>query len=143
MGGGQQQQPTQTSTFQMSPEQQALFNLAYPKVANFAATTPTRYQGTTVAPFTPAQQQAQEMGLGAAGTQAGIAGRAADVWSSIPSTLTPFQRTPLETSGDINISPETWARATPTLNAAIEAAQRPTWEALTESALPGSCWPTP
>jgi hypothetical protein len=136
MGGGQKEQPRQESTFQMSPEQRQLFSLAIPKIAQFAASTPKRYQGEQVAGFTPAQTAAQETALGAAGTQADIANRAFDVWGGIPGSLTDFQRTPLQTSSDITVSPETWARATPTLNAATTAATRPIWEGLTESALP-------
>lgn len=131
MGGGQQQQPTQTTGYQLSPEQRQLMDLAIPGVKEFAAQTPQRYQGETVAPFTPVQQAAQQSAISAAGTQGGIANQAADVWSGIPASLTPFSG-----SSDISISPETWAKSAPTLDAAISSATRPLYENLTEQALP-------
>jgi len=130
-GGSKQEQPTQTTTYQLSPEQRQLMNLAMPGIAQFAASTPQRYQGEQVAPFTGPQQQAQEMALGAAGSQADIANKAASLWSGIPGRLQDYQAT-----GGINVSPEQWAAAAPTLNSAITSATNPIWEGLTESALP-------
>jgi hypothetical protein len=131
MPGGQQQQPTQTTQYQLSPEQRQLMNLAIPGVAQFAAQTPQRYQGETVAGFTPAQQAAQTSATNAAGSQQQVADTAASVWGGIPASLTPFAG-----SSDISISPETWAKSAPSLSGAITAATNPLYENLTESALP-------
>lgn len=133
MGGGskQQEQPTQTTSYQLSPEQRQLMNLAMPGIAQFAAQTPQRYQGEQVAPFTGTQQQAQQSAVTAAGTQQGIADQAAGVYGSIPGRLKDYQAT-----GGINVSPEQWAAAQPTLNSAITAATNPIYENLTEAALP-------
>jgi hypothetical protein len=106
-------------------------NLAIPGVANFADQTPQRYQGETVAGFTPEQQAAQASATGAAANQQQIADWSRNLAMGIPSTLTPFVG-----NNDISISPETWAAASGGLNAATQAATRPIWEGLTEQALP-------
>lgn len=89
MAGGDNAQPTQTTTNVLGPEQRQIFELAFPSVRAFAGQTPQRYQGSTVAEFDPAQVAGQEAALGAAGTQANLAGNAAnatnfffnDIWS--------------------------------------------------------------
>ena len=43
--GGQPQQQSQTTTYQLSPEQRQLMDLAMPGVTQFAAKVPERYQG--------------------------------------------------------------------------------------------------
>lgn len=89
MSGGGSNQPTQTSTYQLSPEQRQLYNLALPGVKSFAASVPQRYSGSTVAGFDPAQVAGQNMALDAAGGQANLAQNAAgsnnfllgDIWN--------------------------------------------------------------
>lgn len=71
-------QPQQTSQYVLAPEQREILNLAMPGLKSFAATTPARYQGNTIAPFDPAQVAGQNMALNAAGSQAQLAGNAAD-----------------------------------------------------------------
>lgn len=119
MGGGSDDrpQPTQSTTFQMSPQQQELMNLALPGVRQFAASVPQRYQGQTVAGFTDPQVQGQNMALGAAGTQAGLSNTANATFNRLNTDLT-------------NVS------SNPALAGAIDASVRPIYEQLTESALP-------
>lgn len=119
MGGSSNQQPTQSTTYQLSPEQRDLLNLAMPGVRQFAASVPQRYQGSTVAGFDPSQVQGQNEVLGAAGTQGDLArsGAAANKFF---------------TSGSI------WDPASnPNLQGAIDAATRPITQNLNENILPG------
>lgn len=121
MGGGNdqpQQAPTQQTTFQMSPQQQELTNLALPGIRNFAANVPQRYQGTTIADFTAPQQQGQSMALGAAGTQGNLSDLANKTYGQF-------------TGGNLADPSQN-----PQLAGAIKAATRPITETLTESALP-------
>lgn len=67
--GSQQQAPTQTTTYQPSPQQTELMNLALPGVRQFAAQTPERYPGSQISPFDPSQVAGQEAALGAAPAQ--------------------------------------------------------------------------
>lgn len=121
-----QQQPTQTtnnnatSTTQqnLSPEQQSLLGAITPAFSNFAAWTPQRYQGSTVAGFDPAQTQGQNMALGAAGAQQTLADNAANAVN-------------FYTSGNI------WdPAANPHLQGAIDASTRPITDNLTRTQLP-------
>lgn len=83
------QQPSQTSTYNPSPEQAAILRLAMPGIRNFAAKVPERYPGSTVAGFDPAQTQGQEMALTGASSQQTLAGGAmndnlfmmGDIWN--------------------------------------------------------------
>lgn len=59
MGSGKQQQPTQTTTYQLAPEQRQILNMAMPGLESFAAKVPQRYGGSTVAGFDPLQTQGQ------------------------------------------------------------------------------------
>jgi hypothetical protein len=111
-------QPKQETTYQLSPEQRELMNLAMPGVREFAASTPQRYQGSQVAGFTPEQTQGQELVLGAAPVQGDLARSAAQAHN-------------FYTSGDI------WNPASnPNLQGAIDASVRPIYDNLTERALP-------
>src|SRR5262245_24077435 len=119
MGGGSDNPPPpqQTTTFQMSPEQRELMNLALPGIRSFAANVPQRYQGTTIADFTAPQTSGQQMALGAAGTQADLSGMANRTFGRLTTDLTdPSQN--------------------PQLAGAITASTRPIMQTLTESALP-------
>lgn len=116
--GGKSQDPVQKTTYELSPEQRELMNLAMPGVRTFAASTPQRYQGNQVAGFTPEQTAGQNMALGAAGTQNNLATNAANASN-------------FYTSGNI------WDPANnPNLRGAIDASVRPIYENLTEKALP-------
>lgn len=115
-------------------------SLALPGVTNFAASVPQRYQGSTVSPFTTAQQTGQQMALDAAGQQAGTAKTATDVFSSLPSQiaqqvpgLQPF------VGQTQNYETNPWAglaNADPAMASYIDAAQRPLYQNLTEQVLP-------
>src|SRR6266404_309923 len=117
MSSGQQPQ-TQTTTYQLSPEQRQLLNLAMPGVTQFASSVPQRYPGSAIAGFDPSQVAGQEGALRSAGTQTGLAragaGTAMD-WLS-PNAL------------DVTNNPA--------LHGQISAATRPITQALTEQALP-------
>lgn len=65
----QPQQQTTSTTYQLSPEQRQLMDLAMPGVTAFAAKTPERYQGTTIAGFDKDQIAGQNAALTGAGTQ--------------------------------------------------------------------------
>lgn len=108
MSGGSQ--PTQTSTTQMvlSPEQRQILQLAMPGIRDYAATTPTRYPGDTVAGFDPAQISGQNMALAAAtGPQQNLAQGSADTTS-------------------FWLNPNSWDPSNnPALSGAIDAAVRP------------------
>lgn len=126
--------PTQTTTQQLSPEQQALFSAALPGAQAFATSPITPYQDTTVAPFTPTQTAAQAETLAGAAK----AGQIAD-WSTAGAEALPgtIASSTVPTSSNIFSDPGIWnTAANPGLDAAITAAQRPTWQALTDTALP-------
>lgn len=109
---------TQSTTYQLSPEQRQLMTLAMPGVTNFAASVPQRYSGSTVAGFDPSQVAGQEGALGSAGVQTNLArggANASNFWTSNAPWL-----------------PEN----NPALQGSIEAATRPITQALTEQALP-------
>lgn len=119
MGGSSQTPPTTSTTTVLSPQQQELMNLALPGVREFAASTPQRYQGDTVAPFDPAQVQGQQMALDAAsGAQTGLAKSGTDAsnyWLS---------------PGAIDVGND------PAVQNAVTASTRPITQQLTESILP-------
>lgn len=65
-GGG----TTSTVTTQeLSPEQRELLRTVIPTAKDFAANPPTLFPGSTITPFNPLEQQAQQQALGAAGGQ--------------------------------------------------------------------------
>jgi hypothetical protein len=116
--GSKDQTQTQTTTQMLSPEQRQLMQLAMPGVTEFAANTPQRYQGTTIAGFDPSQVAGQEGALQSAGVQTGLARSGAGTtgyWMD-PNVL------------DITKQPG--------LQGNIEAATRPITQALTEQTLP-------
>lgn len=118
MAKGSQEQPRQETTYQLSPEQRQLMDLAMPGVRNFAASVPKRYEGSQVAGFTPEQTAGQQQVLAAAPTQDALARSAAGANQFF-------------TSGSI------WdPSANPNLRGAIDASVRPIYENLTEKALP-------
>jgi hypothetical protein len=73
-GGGT---PTQTTEFKLSPEQQQMYGFALPYLKSFAAQTPERYGGSTIAGFNPNQTGGQQQVLDATGQMAGVANSAA------------------------------------------------------------------
>lgn len=75
--GGPTEQPTQTSQYNLAPEQKQILDLAMPGVQKYAASVPQRYQGSTVAGFDPSQTAGQEQVLGSSGTQQSLAGSGA------------------------------------------------------------------
>lgn len=68
---------TQSTTYQLSPEQRRLMDLAMPGVTQFAASTPQRYRGTTIAGFDPSQTAGQNTVLQGAQTQTALGGSGA------------------------------------------------------------------
>lgn len=117
MGGGQQQ-PTQTTKIELSPEQRELYNLAMPNLKSFAMNPPKPYEGSTVAGFDPLQTAGQNQVLGTTGQQAGVVGSAADASRFL-------------TSGDA-LDPS----RNPGLQGAIDASVRPIYSNLAEKVLP-------
>lgn len=109
---------TQTTTYQLSPEQRQLLNLAMPGVTQFAANVPQRYQGSTVAGFDPSQTAGQEGALGSARTQTDLARSGAD------------------TSNFWNSNAPWLPQNNPALQGSIDAATRAITNTLLESALP-------
>src|SRR6266576_1005348 len=118
MSGGSQQPPTQTTKQELSPEQRQIMDYAMPGIASFAAQTPQRYQGQTIAGFDPSQTAGQEMALQAAGTQAnlGNAGAGTSSYWLRPGAL------------DVNQDP--------VVQGAIQAATRPMYNQLQQQILP-------
>lgn len=126
MGLGGTQQATQTTSTQMSPQAQQTFALAFPKAQSFAAHTLERFPGQTTADFNPnqlagqaavggaAESQQQNYNLGRAATEGLVGGLEAD-----PDTMSfdPGRNTQLR--------------------GAIDAAQRPLYDNLLETVLPG------
>lgn len=110
---------TQTTTQELSPEQRQLMNLAMPGVTKYAAQTPQRYQGSTVAGFDPSQVAGQEGALGSADvqTQLGRGGAGTTLDWLDPSKL------------DVSSSP--------VVQQNVKAATDPIWQNLSRVALPG------
>lgn len=116
--GGSTAPQTQTTTYQLSPEQRELMNLAMPGIREFAASTPQRYQGSTIAGFDPLQVAGQEAVIGAApriGELAQNAANTSNFWLSDAPWL-----------AENNVG----------LRSAIDAATRPIQQNLMESTLP-------
>lgn len=117
MAGGSSQ-PTQQTTYQLSPEQRQLLNLAMPGVEKFAASVPQRYQGDTITPFNTNETAGQSNVLGQVGNIGDVATSAANA-------------NKFYTSGDI------WNPASnPNLQRAIDATTRPLYQNLTQTVLP-------
>lgn len=118
--GGSSEPQTKTTTNIISPEAKELTRLAMPGYREFAqmpadAVIPP-FSG--VAGFDPSQTSGQEMVLGAAPGQAGVVGSAAAGTNWL-------------TGGDV-LRPE----SNPALRGTIDAATRPIWEQLMDTALP-------
>lgn len=138
---GSGQQPQQSTTTVLGPEQKQLFSLAMPGLTQFAAHTPQRYQGETVAGFTPNQVAGTESMIQGSqlGSQAtiGRVNAALDTAQNLPNTLD-WTGKPLVTSSDVFNDPGIWNPANNAgMRAAIDAAQRPLYNQLNESVLPG------
>lgn len=162
MGGGSPQQPTQSTTTNLSPQAEQLFNLALPNIQSYAAgPPPARYPDSTVAPFNANQTTAQDVAYNNAATQGDLADFGVNTLASVvsnqerglPTGITAMPGAfdargyakpgewvaPGRTAQSSNIfsDPGIWnPAANPGLQQAITAATRPTWEALTEQALP-------
>ena len=117
-GGGGDDESVKKTTFEMSPEQRQLLQLAMPGVQKFAASVPKRYDGSTIAGFDPSQVAGQNMALSAAGAQGKLAEDAARANSFF-------------TGGDI-WNPD----SNPHLRGAIDAAVRPVTQQYQETVLP-------
>ena len=118
MGTGSQTAPTQTTSTQLTPEQQQLMGVALPGLMNFAANPPKSYSGQTVADFTPAQKAAQDQALQAATAQSQTAASGTGAEN-------------FYTGGQV------WDPTyNPALQGAVDAAVRPIQENLVKSTLP-------
>lgn len=71
--GGTPAPQTQTTKYELSPEQRQLMDLAMPGITQFAANVPKRYQGSTIAGFDPQQVGGQEGALQSSGVQTDLA----------------------------------------------------------------------
>lgn len=118
MAKGGTQDTRTTTTTQLSPEQQQILGLSMPGIQQFAAATPKRYGGSTIAGFDPSQEKAQGMALDASMMQDWLAGQGVGAANTF-------------LGGDI-WKPE----SNPNLQGAISAATRPITQNLTESILP-------
>lgn len=140
MGGSTPPAPTQSTTYQLSPEQRQLMDLAIPGVKQFAAQVPQRYPGDTVAGFTAPQIAGQEAATAAAGTQAGLAKTAADVFTQLPTQLAqgvPGLQPFVGQTQQYEKNPwEGLAQADPALQSYIDASTRPLYQNLTNTVLP-------
>lgn len=117
MGGGGEA-PTQSTTVKLSPEQEQMYGFAMPYLKAFAAQTPQRYQGSTIAGFNPNQTAGQGMVLDAANNMQGVADAAAGANKFI-------------TSGNF------WdPKYNTALQGTIDATTRPIVQAYQEQALP-------
>lgn len=136
--------PSQTATNVPSPGQQAVENTVVPNILGLAGTSGPQYYPTqTTVGFNPTQTAAQGAAIGAAGQQADTANWATDLAKAIPGMLTTSMALPgytppaLPLSSNIFSDPGIW---NPGFNAgltqAIEAATRPIFQNLTETALP-------
>lgn len=67
MGGGGATTSTQTTTQELSPEQRKLIEPVIPIATDILKNPPKQYPGSAIAPQTPAELQAQQMALQAAG----------------------------------------------------------------------------
>lgn len=117
MGGGGEA-PTQSTTVKLSPEQEQMYGFAMPYLKAFAAQTPQRYQGSTIAGFNPDRTAGQGMVLDAANNMQGVADAAAGANKFI-------------TSGNF------WdPKYNTALQGTIDATTRPIVQAYQEQALP-------
>ena len=76
----------QTNKVELGPEQKKVFDLAFPHIAGYAASTPQVFSGSGVAPFTPLEEAAQ---AGYVGTAAGVQGLANQAGSTQQQLLDP------------------------------------------------------
>lgn len=120
MSGGSSQPTTQTTQYNLSPEQRELLKIAMPGLREFsgkpASESIPSFSG--VAGFDPLQMQGQEAVVGAAPGQAGVVGTAAGGNAFL--------------SGGNVLYPE----SNPALRGSIDAATRPIVDTLLEKALP-------
>jgi hypothetical protein len=129
--GGTPAPTTQTTSTQISPQAQQLFDLAMPGLQSFAASTPKRYQGSTIADPNTAQTTGQNLALGAAGTQGQLAGTGAAGITNLVNSGGQNGAGPRDISQNFSAM---WNPAA--LNSTIDAAVRPIQQNLTEKALP-------
>lgn len=106
--GSKPQQPTQTSTYNLAPEQRQILDMAMPGLRSFAATVPQRYQGSTVAGFDPSQVAGQEQVLSSVEGMNTLAGGGAEASNNLLSDpWNPAQNEILRKSVDAAVRPIT------------------------------------
>lgn len=104
--GGQSKAPsktTQTNEVKLSPEQQELFELAFPFAQQYAGNPAQLYQGQTIADFNATEVAGQQAAVGAAtgaGQQLANAGSQASQFLLNPSILSPDSNPWLRQQGD-------------------------------------------
>lgn len=120
MSSGGSQPVTNTTSVQLSPQQQELMDLAMPGIRQFAATVPPRYEAEGGwQGLTPGQLEAQNLGIGASWQQRALADNAANASNFL-------------TSGKV-FDPST----NPYLSQAIDATVRPITEQYQQVVRPG------
>lgn len=103
MGAKEPKDVKQTNSVQLSPEQQQVFELAFPSVEKYASATPQIFNGTTVADFTSPEIQGQQALLQAAQgqvSQLAGAGSTANQFLMDPAILSPDSNPFLKSYGD-------------------------------------------
>lgn len=116
-GGGGTQRVVQTTTQQLAPQQQKLLDLVIPRAEAFVNNPPELYPGSTIAPITPLEQQAQQ-----------------ELLSTIP-TLQNVAQT-VQTGTQFLTGPVLFPTTNPALQDAINAAIRPIQQTFTQQVLP-------
>src|SRR6266516_1320453 len=117
-GGGSPPPATTQTKVQLTPEQKQLIGLAMPDLTKFANQGIPLTPFSTVSDFNPTQTQGASDILSSTGAQSGVVNNAAGASQFL-------------TSGNA-LDPNT----NPGLRGTIDAATRPIWQGLTESALP-------
>jgi hypothetical protein len=117
-GGSSPATQTQSTTTNLSPDQQQLLGLAMPSLSQYAANPTTVPTSGLVAPFTSAQTTGQSQVLGANPTQSGVVGNAANASNF------------LTTGAALNPS------SNPYESAAMTAADQPIYNQLNQQTLP-------
>lgn len=138
-------QPMQTTTNVPSPGEQAVVNAVTPNILGLTQQSPPQYYPTsTVTPFNPTQEAAQTAAVNAAGGQQDVAQWANTLAKTLPNALQwglpqseAYNPAQVDLSSNIFSDPGIWNPANNQgLTAAINAATRPIYQNLTETALP-------
>lgn len=102
MGSSAPKTTTQTNKIELSPEQQQLFELAFPFAQQYAQQGLESYGGQTVAPMSAENLQAQQMAMGAIPGVSDLASKSASTQGFLldPNQLNPASNPFLKAQGD-------------------------------------------